>query len=226
MTLLRIGDVLAPEVLHDITAMIPSLTWKDGRGTAGGRARAVKVNEQADLSSGAGLALKTRITDALVNNEVLKAAANPRRFASPLLSRTRNGGHYGRHIDNALMGNKSDRLRTDLSYTLFLSPPDSYEGGELVLYSPSGEQKLKLSPGEMVLYPSGDIHEVLPVTSGERIVVVGWIESFIADPHQRSLLFDLYNIRASMRARKDADLQELLTLEKTIANLMRMWASF
>jgi len=155
---------------------------------------------------------------------VIKAAAQPRRYSPLLISKTGVGGQYGAHVDNALMGKGAQRLRTDLSFTLFLTPPGEYEGGELVIHAAGMTQELKGEAGYLVLYPSGSIHEVKPVTRGERIACVGWIESLVADAGQREMLFDLENLRTALRQKLPAQSTELLTLDKTIANLLRMWA--
>jgi PKHD-type hydroxylase len=141
-----------------------------------------------------------------------------------LISKTGVDGRYGAHVDNALMGKGAQRLRTDLSFTMFLTPPGEYEGGELVIHAAGMTQEMKGEAGYLVLYPSGSIHEVKPVTRGERIVCVGWIESLVADAGQREMLFDLENLRAALRQKLPAQSAELLTLDKTIANLLRMWA--
>ncbi|NNU17034.1 Fe2+-dependent dioxygenase [Parvularcula sp. ZS-1/3] len=222
MTLLTIGNVLGEDQLAAARVMLERVTWKDGKATAGKTARAVKENQQADLTSGAGQQLRERVSDAVFQHPVFAAAARPRRTSPVMISKTSDGEHYGRHVDNAFMGKGETRLRTDLSFTLFLSEPESYDGGELVLHSPMGEQAVKLSAGGLVLYPTSDIHEVKPVTRGERLVAVGWIESSIADASQRALLFDLENLRASLRQTMPGS-EELLTLDKTVANLLRMW---
>ena len=224
MTVLQVAEVLDKDGLARAQAALGALTWKDGRNTAGALARQVKRNEQADLTSGKGLHLREQIEEAVRQNLVLKAAARIRRMTRPMVSRAADGGHYGLHVDNALMGKGEGRLRTDLSYTLFLSGPDTYDGGELVVHSASGQQALKLDAGDLVLYPSTELHEVRPVTAGERIVAVGWIESLVADPAQRALLFDLENLKASLGSSHEANSMELLTLDKAIANLLRMWA--
>ena len=128
------------------------------------------------------------------------------------------------HIDNALMARGGEKLRTDISFTLFLSEPDSYEGGELVIEHPGFSQALKPAAGDLVLYPSTSLHEVRPVTSGQRLVCVGWAESRVRDAAQREILFDLENISASLRASDTADAMTRLTLSKSISNLLRLWA--
>lgn len=212
------------QTLSAIAQQVAKLQWQDGRVTAGKVAGAVKVNQQAIMNDAAGEALRQTLLPLVTENNVLKAASQPRRFSHFLVSKTQDGGHYGAHIDNALMGAGEARMRSDLSFTLFLSDPSSYEGGELVIQNAGAEQRIKGEAGTMVLYPSSTIHEVTPVTSGTRTVCVGWIESLIADGAKRELLFDMENLRASLRASLPAGSAELLTLDKTIANLMRMWA--
>ena len=207
---------------------IALLEWRDGRETAGAVARAVKHNLQAALDTTVGRALHDELSRLIGDNPVVKAAAQPRRMSPLLISKTADGGHYGAHVDNALMMAKTpggaQRLRSDLSFTLFLTPPGEYEGGELVVHAAGMTQELKGEAGYLVLYPSSSIHEVRPVTRGTRIVCVGWIESLIADQAQREMLFDLENLRAALRQQLSAQSAELLTLDKTIANLLRMWA--
>ena len=219
-----------PEADHlaAIAERIALLEWRDGRETAGASARKVKRNEQAAMNSAAGRALQDEISGILADSPVVRAAARPRRVSSLVISRTGVGGHYGAHVDNALMGSARNggakRLRTDLSFTLFLTPPGEYEGGELVVHTAGITQELKGEAGHLVLYPSGSIHEVKPVTRGTRIVCIGWIESLVADQGQREMLFDLENLRAALRLALPSQSAELLTLDKTIANLLRMWA--
>jgi PKHD-type hydroxylase len=207
--------------IHDRIAL---LEWRDGRETAGAVAREVKRNEQAVMDSTPGRSLQDEITRLLADHPIIRAAAQPRRFSHLLISRTGAGGGYGAHVDNALMGRSEKRVRTDLSFTLFLTPPEDYEGGDLVIHAAGMTQTVKGEVGHLVLYPSGSIHEVRPVTRGQRIVCVGWIESLIADGAARQLLFDLENLRASLRQQLPSQSAELLTLDKTIANLLRMWA--
>jgi PKHD-type hydroxylase len=210
--------------LAAIRDRIALLDWRDGRETAGAVAREVKRNQQAAMDSTAGRALQEELTRLVADNAVVQAAACPRRFSPLLISRTGAGGHYGAHVDNALMGKGAGRLRTDLSFTLFLSPPGDYDGGELVIHTAGMTQAVKGEAGYLVLYPSGSIHEVTPVTRGERIVCVGWIESMVADQAQRELLFDMENLRTTLRTKLPSQSAELLTVDKTIANLLRMWA--
>jgi PKHD-type hydroxylase len=216
-----LGD---PAQLAAIRERIALLEWRDGRETAGAVAREVKRNEQAAMDSTAGRALQEELARLIAENTVVRAAAQPRRFSPLIISRTGVDGRYGAHVDNGLMGRGAGKLRTDLSFTLFLSPPGDYDGGDLVIHTAGMTQAVKGEAGHLVLYPSGSIHEVTPVTRGERIVCVGWIESMIADPAQRELMFDMENLRTALRGKLPSQSVELLTLDKTIANLLRMWA--
>ncbi|MEM8917453.1 MAG: Fe2+-dependent dioxygenase [Pseudomonadota bacterium] len=222
--ILTIADILVKQKLASINLELDDLVWRDGRVTAGAVAKKVKRNEQADLSTGKGKKLAATLLDCISSHPVLAAAARPRKISNLMISKTANGGHYGPHVDNALMIQSDKSLRTDLSFTLFLSSPDNYEGGELTIHAAGVTQSIKGDAGDLILYPSSSIHEVSPVTAGERIVCVGWIESLIADPTQRELLFDLENLRVSLRGQLSTQSAELVTLDKVIANLIRQWA--
>lgn len=213
------------EHLAALRERLAMLEWRDGRETAGAVAREVKRNLQAAMDTAAGRRMQDELLPIIADHTVVKAAAQPRRFSPLIISKTGVGGQYGAHVDNALMGKGAARLRTDLSFTLFLTPPGEYDGGELVIHAAGMTQELKGEAGYLVLYPSASIHEVKPVTRGERIVCVGWIESLLADSAQREMLFDLENLRAALRQTLPSQSAELLTLDKTIANLLRMWAS-
>jgi PKHD-type hydroxylase len=222
---LLISAISDDEHLSAIHQRIGMLEWRDGRASAGPVARAVKRNLQAVMGSTTARILTDEIQQILVANPVLRAAAQPRRFSPLIISRTEDGGHYGLHVDNALMKTAGgEALRTDLSFTLFLTPPEDYEGGELVIHSAGGTQEVKAEAGELVLYPSTALHEVRPVTRGTRIVCVGWIESMVPDEAKREILFDLENLRANLRTALPEQSAESLTLDKTIANLLRQWA--
>ncbi|MDT8279551.1 MAG: Fe2+-dependent dioxygenase [Erythrobacter sp.] len=222
--ILDINALSDAEHLAALRARIDLLEWRDGRETAGGVARQVKRNLQAAMDTAAGRRVQDELLPIIAENAVVKAAAQPRRFSPLIISKTEVGGQYGAHVDNALMGKGSARLRTDLSFTLFLTPPSQYDGGELVIHAAGMTQEVKGEAGHLVLYPSASIHEVKPVTRGTRIVCVGWIESVIVDQAQRDMLFDLENLRTALRQTLPLQSTELLTLDKTIVNLLRMWA--
>ena len=222
--ILSIEAISDASKLAEIREALTKLDWQDGRATAGNVAARVKVNEQAVMGNPAGRAVQHMLLPFITDNPVVKAAARPRKVSPLLVSKTADGGHYGAHVDNALMGKGDAQIRSDISFTLFLSDPESYEGGELVVETAGMTQTIKGDAGNLVLYPSTSMHEVQPVTSGTRIVAVGWIESQIRDVARRELLFDMHNTRTSLGAKLSADAPELLMIDKTIANLMRMWA--
>jgi len=139
-----------------------------------------------------------------------------------LFSRYENGMSYGRHVDNALMGNQ-EFLRSDVSFTLFLSSPSTYKGGELVIESSDGDRTYKLEGGSAIIYPSSTLHQVEPVTEGVRLAAVGWIQSLVRDPNEREILFDLDTTRRSIFA-KEGKTIEFDLISKSYANLLRKWA--
>lgn len=217
-----VPDILKPADINRVIKKADALEWIDGRTTAGRAARAVKSNLQADLRTEEGQGLHDFLMNAVSTHKIVRGFARPRRFSRLMLSRTEGGGHYGFHVDNALMGSDGKQLRTDLSFTLFLSDPATYEGGELCLMTSAGDFEAKPAAGTMILYPSGAIHQVKPVTSGFRLACVGWIESRIQRADQREILFDLESVRATL---PKSSTEQRLVLDKTISNLIRMWAS-
>lgn len=220
---LTIGQLISPSELSEIRKALGLLNWRPGVETAGATARAVKRNEQVDLTTSVGKKLQDRLKSAIFGHPIVQAYGRPARMSPPMISRTRNGGGYGLHIDNSTMGRGADTVRTDLSYTLFLNDPESYEGGHLAIELAGTTQRAKCVAGDLVIYPSTTLHGVEPVTSGERIVCVGWIQSQIRSGDQRELLFDLENLKAELSRTHDANSAEMLTLAKTMGNLKRMW---
>ncbi len=219
--LISISEVLNSHQRVLLEGMLGELIWKDGTATAGRVARQVKRNQQADLSKSIGPKVEQILFDAISTHPVLRAAAQPKRFSSIVVSKTGVSGGYGLHVDNAFMGEGDDALRTDLSFTLFLSSPETYDGGELVIEHAGQIQSLKPSEGDLVLYPSSSLHQVAEVTSGERLVCVGWIESRVRRADDRETLFDLINLKAELSGRLEDQSAEMLTLSKVIANLKR-----
>lgn len=222
--LITIPDILNAGELDEVRDLLAKTAWADGRKTAGPEAAKVKRNEQADLSSRTGAALHTKLNDAIRKNAVFQAAAQPARLSRLLVSRSGVGQGYGTHVDNALMGTGANRLRTDLSFTLFLSEPDEYEGGELTIDWAGMVHSMKLGAGSLLLYPSTSLHRVEPVSSGQRTVCVGWVQSQVRTSEQRDILFDLANLKVSMRSSLPEAAPEHLALSKVIANLRRLWS--
>lgn len=222
--IVKIAAFTEEEPIARLRGQLDKLTWRDGRETAGAIAKQVKHNLQAITTDEPGKAIRAELQPFIADNRVVRAFARPRRISPLIISKTADGGRYGPHVDNAMMGTGSARIRTDISFTLFLSNAADYEGGELVVHTAGMTQIIKGDWGQLVLYPSTSIHEVKPVTTGERIVCVGWIESLIADPTQRELLFDMENLRTSLRQKLNHQSPELLTLDKSMSNLVRMWS--
>jgi PKHD-type hydroxylase len=216
--LLTIADVLPPGAIDDIHKTIAAghIAFQDGGATAGWQAKSVKNNEQA---AGAGLEpMLASIRAALLANPVFAAAAQPKQLLGVMLSRYRPGMAYGTHVDNALMSG----IRTDLSFTVFLSEPASYDGGALVIEGNGEEHEIKLAPGCAVVYPTTSLHHVRQVTSGQRLAVVGWVRSFIRSHENREVLFDVENVIATMRL-QSTDRALLNQMLKVRANLQRGW---
>lgn len=218
--MILLNGVLAPADLERLRETLAEAQWRDGRATAGPMARRVKDNLQGDGADPAIQAAERFVLEALRRNGLFKLAAKPLRLSRLLFSRTGPGQGYGRHTDDAMMGAGDQRLRADLAFTLFLSPPDSYAGGALVIEGPGGEQAIKLAAGDMVVYPATTIHRVETVREGERWVAVGWAQSLVRDPAKREVLFDLAQVREGL----PEDDPRLLLIDKTVSNLLRMWA--
>ena len=215
---LKIGDVIAADTLAVLRRAVDGLSFTDGRATAGWAARDVKANRQAK-PTGALQAVTGEIEKAILAHEVFQAAVRPRTLTPLILARYGAGEAYGNHVDDALMRG----LRTDVSFTLFLADPESYDGGALILDMPGGEEHVKLPAGALFCYPSTTLHRVEPVTRGERIVAVGWARSFIRMADQRETLFDLDRARRMVFEREGKS-ESFDLISKSLANLIRRWA--
>ena len=220
--LICIPDVLDWTEIKKIRAMIAKGEFADGKKTAGYRAKRVKDNLQLDKSSEGAQEIKDTVIKALRRNPLFQKAALPKTIRPPLISIYREGMAYGLHVDDAMMG-ASPKTRSDLSCTVFLSDPGDYDGGDLLMHSPYGEQEVKLPAGSAVIYPSSTLHQVTPVTRGERLAAVTWIQSYVRDPAKRELLYDIYRIREKL-AHEQPDAEESDLAFRTYANLLRMWS--
>jgi PKHD-type hydroxylase len=215
--ILSIADVLSAADLAVVGAGLERATFVDGAESAGWSARLVKANLQAaDSLEIEGL--RALIEARLMEHELFALAARPRSIVGPLFSRYLPGHAYGPHVDEALI----EGVRTDVSFTLFLSDRDSYDGGELVIEQASGEEAFKLPAGSVVCYPATTLHRVAPVTRGERRAAAGWVRSYVRDPRQRELLFDLDTARRRLFEREGKTAEADL-LARCAANLVRMW---
>lgn len=216
--IVTIPDMLDLTELRQIHKKIAEASFDDGRKTAGNRARLVKKNEQLGTDQ---TKLKEEIKKALFRHPEFMKAALPKKVRTPLISRYKAGMEYGLHVDNALMGTDRD-TRSDISVTLFLSSPDSYEGGELEIESPFGLQLVKLLAGAAVLYPSSCLHRVCPVQEGERLVAVTWVQSLVRDPAKREILYELNQVRSYLHNHASQH-RETNLADKNYSNLLRMW---
>ncbi|MGK7906638.1 MAG: Fe2+-dependent dioxygenase [Synechococcus sp.] len=217
-----IAGVLSADELQQVNQLAAKQEFVDGKLTAGWHARKVKNNQQLRGGSDAHTKLTAIVKQALQRNELFQMAARPKTIRSPLFSRYDEGMSYGAHVDNAVMATQSQPMRTDLSFTLFLTPPECYDGGELIVESTQGEQHFKLEAGSMVLYPSSTLHRVETVTSGSRFVAVSWVQSTVRSPEHREILFDLDTARRSL-FKQQGKTAEFDLLTKSLSNLMRMW---
>jgi PKHD-type hydroxylase len=219
---LCIGDVLKPDELAEVQRVLGEQTFHDGQASAGWAARTVKHNLQFDTQNASFAALQSLLGRALARHEVFVAAAMPKALRPVVFSRYEIGMSYGDHVDDALMGDQPP-LRSDLSFTIFLSGPADYEGGELVIDEPVGSRSFKLPAGSMVLYPSGHLHRVATVTAGCRLAAVGWLQSLIRRAAQRELIFELETVRRELFA-QGGKTHAFDTLSRAVSNLWRMWA--
>ncbi|MEO1302117.1 MAG: Fe2+-dependent dioxygenase [Myxococcota bacterium] len=193
--------------------------FEDGRSTARGVAKSVKNNEQARSSDGVIRAALEMIEKALWSNADFQAAAIPEKIARITLSRYTEGMRYGEHVDEAFISG----VRTDLSFTLFLSDPESYVGGELVIRRHDGDESVKLPSASLYLYPSNSLHSVSTVESGIRLAAVGWVRSRVRSDEQRAVLYDLHQALRQL-PRDDATQGLRLNLLRARNSLLRMWA--
>jgi PKHD-type hydroxylase len=218
----QIIPVLEPAQAAHILRALGSHPFIDGKATASGIARDIKNNLQAERTGDSLAELDQLVSSALCANSVFQSFAFPRRVRPPIFSRYEPGMNYGAHVDGCIMNDNGSLLRADLAVTVFLSPPESYDGGELVIELPYGETEIKLAPGEAVLYPADTVHRVAPVTRGVRMAAVTWVQTAVQDSRMRALLFDL--ARALQQAEANEDPK--LLLSKSYHNLLRMTAEF
>ena len=226
--LICVPDVLSKEEVADFRRIMDGCAWEDGRSTAGAQSAMVKSNEQLPPDSELARKLGNRIISALTANPRFISAAIPLQIFPPLFNRyaAADGHHFGIHVDNAVRGDRLTglRIRTDLSVTLFLSEPDEYDGGELVVEDLYGSHEIKLPAGDLVLYPASSLHMVTPVTRGMRVASFFWLQSMIRDAHARSLIFDLDTAIQALVERLGRDDPETVKLTGIYHNLIRTWA--
>lgn len=223
--LVQIPNVLSSEQVSACRRELEASAWVDGSVTAGHQSRLAKNNMQLAESDPAAVQIGDLIVSVLERNPLFVAAALPSRIFPPLFNRYSGGQNFGTHVDNAIrqVNGTTNRIRTDLSATLFFSGPDEYEGGELVIEDTYGVQRVKLPAGHMILYPASSLHHVTSVTRGERIASFFWIQSMVRDDGQRTLLFDLDSAIQEVAAGGDGN-AAAVRLTGVYHNLLRRWA--
>lgn len=223
--LLHIPEVLSGESLQQVQQLLEQAEWVDGKVTAGTQSAQVKNNMQLPEDSPAAQAAGHIILTALGHHPIFMSAALPKRVFPPLFNCYQGGMAFGNHVDNSVrtIARTGEHIRTDVSCTLFLAEPDSYEGGELIVEDTYGVHSVKLPAGHAVIYPSTSLHRVEPVTQGARVASFFWLQSMIRDDSKRALLFDMdMNI---MRLRETyGDQETIIGLTATYHNLVWMWA--
>jgi PKHD-type hydroxylase len=224
--LICVPDVLSKSEVAEFRGAMDTASWEDGRSTAGAQSALVKKNEQLPPNGETSRTLGERVIRALTANPLFISAAIPRHIFPPLFNRYGVGQHFGVHVDNAVRGDPltGTRIRTDLSVTLFLSEPEDYEGGELLVEDHYGAQQIKLPAGHLVLYPATSLHTVTPITRGVRVASFFWLQSMIRDAQARSMIFDLDTTIQGLVGRLGRNDPGIVKLSGLYHNLIRYWA--
>ncbi len=225
--LLHVTQVLSPEEVARCRQRLDAADWADGRITAGYQSAKAKHNLQLPDDHPAARELGALILERLQRHPTFMAGALPRRIFPPLFNCYREGQSFGFHVDNAVRyprtGDDRGPLRTDLSATLFLSHPDDYDGGELMIEDSFGTHSVKLPAGDLILYPASSLHQVTPITRGERVASFFWIQSLVRDEGERRLLFDL-DVSIQSLTQQHAEHPALVSLVGVYHNLLRRWS--
>lgn len=222
--LVTIPDVLSADEVAQVRRVLESTNWVDGRATAGDQAGKVKNNLQVPVDSPAAQELGQIIMRALSRNQAFMAAVLPLRVLPPMFNRYDVGMTFGAHVDGSIRGIPGGRMRTDVSSTLFLTPPEDYDGGELVVHDTYGTHKVKLPAGHLVVYPATSMHSVTPVTRGSRWASFFWTQSMVKDDWRRHMLYDLDQSIRAVRSRLPDDDPAVVGLSAHYHNLLRHWA--
>jgi PKHD-type hydroxylase len=215
--------VLTKEEIGLIQELMATANFREGTATAGSEALRVKNNHEMFISEIETQRLNNLVMGKLVQNPTYIATAFAKKIAAPFYAKYTAGMYYGNHIDDPIMGPPNQRYRTDVSITIFLNEPGDYDGGELVISTTFGEQKVKLNAGDAVLYPSSSTHRVAEVTRGQRLVAVTWLQSTIRDPAKREILYNLSQARETLIQNSPGS-TELEQLSNSYVNLLRMWS--
>jgi PKHD-type hydroxylase len=223
--LVQLPDILRPEELRHARSLLDAAPWVDGRSSAGEQAAQAKHNEQLPHDCDAAREVRAAVLRGLDRQPLFLSAALPKKVVTPRFNRYHPAAsHYGEHVDNAIrFTDNGQRVRTDISCTVFLSDPADYDGGELVVNDSFGTQRIKLPAGHAVLYPGTSVHQVLPVTRGQRVACFFWVESMVRSDAQRRLLYDMDMALMQLRA-PHGDSPATIALTGTYHNLLRLWA--
>jgi len=222
--LLHIPDILDREQVVQLRAALDAADWTDGRETVGTQGAQVKRNRQLPDASPLRRQLGEVVLAALAKSPLYHAATLPLRTLPPRFNRYEGGGEYGMHVDGSVMAlPNGEQLRSDISCTLFLSEPDDYDGGELIVSDTYGEHEVKLPAGDAIIYPSSSLHRVQPVTRGARVAAFFWVQSLVRDDGRRRLLYEL-DASIQRLVATGADHDAVLQLTGTYHNLLRQWA--
>jgi len=223
--MLVIQNVLTAAQVSEMRKALEAADWSDGKATAGYLSQRVKDNVQVPEGHPVARRLGDIILDALDQNQLFISAALPLKVVPPLFNRYAGGQSYGGHIDGAVrpVFGTAHRVRTDLSATLFLSAPEDYDGGELVVAGHYGEQRIKLPAGDMVLYPGTSVHHVEPVTRGSRLAAFFWIQSMVREDTRRDILFGL-DTALQQLGRDVPEHRSLVQIAGAYHNLLRLWS--
>lgn len=216
-----IESLLSVADLDQVNRLIQNAPFSDGRLSAGSLAATVKNNHEIPAQENLVNELNHIIMNRLVRHPQYRAICWPKKIAAPIYARYEAGMYYGPHVDDPVMG-QDTMYRSDISFTIFLSPKSSYDGGELSIIEAFGEQKIKLDAGSVVFYPSSSLHEVTPVTRGTRFVAVGWIESSIRDAGKRRTLYELNQARELLISQQ-TDSEACRLVSNSFNNLVRRW---
>ena len=221
--LLVIPKLLDAGKLEQLRPLLAQGPFVDGRLSAGKAARRVKHNEELQTDARHMEQLNQLVMSALVQHPQYQAAVMPCRVATPYYARYTVGMSYGEHIDDPVMGPPGGQYRSDVSTTIFLNAPDEYQGGELVIRTAFGEERLKCAAGDALIYPSSSRHRIDEVTAGTRLVAVTWAQSMLRDPQQRELVYQLYQARETLQQTQPAS-PVAVQVDHAYVNLVRMWS--
>jgi len=219
--LIKIPHILDSTQLASVRSVLHQSKFIDGKLSAGDNARLQKTNEELAATEDQLDALNSVVMTRLVQQPIYLNSALPAKISLPIYARYSSGMSYGPHIDDPVMGGTS-RYRSDISITIFLSNPEDYDGGELCIETDFGNNEIKLPAGHAVLYPSSSRHAVNPVTRGERLVAIAWVQSMVRNAEQRRILFQLSQAREQLKSQSQSGIYQ--QIDDSYVNLMRMWA--